>query len=74
MRGVVITGMNGVTYHGFPPHSLGAWSQPILGSPPYHYYVVGGTQYNINPESISGFPYWDAVQTVPLRPMRPILW
>ncbi|MBM7662907.1 hypothetical protein JOC85_003718 [Bacillus mesophilus] len=74
MPGVVITGMNGVVYQGFPPQTVGAWSQPILGSPPYYYYVIGGNQYNISPESVSGFPYWEGVQTVPFRPIRPISW
>lgn len=68
----IITGMNGVTYHGFPPPAFGAWNQQILGAHP-QYYNIGGTHYNIQPltgvpQFPQAFPSSVAGTTVPFRP------
>lgn len=44
----IITGTDVVTYHGFAPPMFGAWTQMLLGAPPYKYHI-GGTTYNIQP-------------------------
>lgn len=56
MLPTIITGTNGVTYQGFPPPMSGAWTQPLLGTAPYHY-LIGGTTYNIQ-QSAPGTQYY----------------
>jgi hypothetical protein len=68
----IITGTNGVIYQGFPSPTIGAWSQPILGIFPYNYYLIGSTQYNIDPGTISSYPSWGTGATVPFRIISPI--
>jgi hypothetical protein len=45
---LIITGVSGVAYHGFPPPVYGAWTQILHGAAPYHY-IVGGTKYHLKP-------------------------
>jgi len=53
----VITGTNHPIYQGFPIPIFGEWGLPILGSPPFYYYLIGHTKYYISPGSIH-YPYW----------------
>jgi hypothetical protein len=55
---VVITGTDGVIYQGFPAPLFGEWGLPIMGSPPYNYYLIGKNKYYIRPGAIPVFPYW----------------
>ncbi len=49
MMPTIITGTDVVTYHGFAPPMFGAWTQMLLGAPPYKY-PIGGPRiiYNLD--------------------------